>query len=97
MRLARVVKLTGSDQAVTGRANLLGFLLGTDGLTNVRFSIHNGTANTDEEVVPSCTYDATAYGLNGAMFGFTLYCPDGIYFNEESGANYELLLYYEQF
>jgi hypothetical protein len=97
MRLARSLEMTTSGQVSVSRANLLGVLLGTDGINNVRFSCHNGVANTDQKVVPSSTYDATALGLNGVMFTFLVHCPAGIYFSEESGSNYECIVYYETY
>lgn len=97
MRLARSLEMIDSGQVEAGRANLLGVLLGTDGINNVRFSCHNGVSNTDQKVVPSASYDATALGLNGVMFTFLVHCPAGIYFNEESGSNYEAIIYYETY
>jgi hypothetical protein len=97
MRLARVKEMTTSGPVEANRANLLGVLLGTDGINNVRFSCHNGTSSSDQKVVPSATYDAAALGLNGVMFTFLVHCPNGIYFNEESGTNYECIVYYETY
>ena len=97
MRLARSKEMTTSGQVETGRANLLGVLLGTDGINNVRFSCHNGESNSDQKVVPSTTYDAAALGLNGVMFTFLVHCPNGIYYNQESGSNYEVIVYYETY
>ena len=79
------------------RAYLLGFLLGTDGVNNPRFSLHHGTANTDEEKVPSTTYDAAAHGANGVMFTFRTPCSGGIFFNDEAGINYECIVYYQPY
>jgi hypothetical protein len=90
-------KMETSGQVTPLRAHLLGFLVGTDGVNDPRFSIHNGTANTDEEKVPSTTFDASALGANGAMFTFRTPCADGIYFNEEAGANYECIVYYQPY
>lgn len=90
---SKVMLTTGP--VVSGAHNLLGFLIGTDGVNDPRFSLHNGEDETGKEVVPSTTYDASQLGANGAMFSFYLPCMDGIYFYKESGANDEVIVYYE--
>ena len=97
MRLARYETMTDSGQVQAARANLLGYILGTDGVTNVRMSIHNGASASDPIVKPTITYDAAALGANGAMFTFLAHCPGGVYFNKVSGANFELTVYYETY
>ena len=91
---ADFLERTSSGQVTSKESFLLGVLLGTDGVNDVRFSMHNGTDNGDPEVIPSCTYDASALGMNGVMLPFNAYCPDGIYLNVESGSNYEIVTFY---
>jgi len=96
MRRASSEKMTSSGQVVAGAHNLLGFLLGTDGVNDPRFSIHDGTDETGTEKIPSTTYDASQLGANGAMFTFYLPCMNGIYFYKESGSNDECIIYFEK-
>lgn len=72
-------KVTSSGLIFTGPSVLLGFLLGTDGVNDPAVTIYNGVDNTGQEIVPTCTYDASALGLNGAIFSYKIKCPAGIY------------------
>ena len=96
MRRATTKKMTASGQVAEGPHNLLGYLLGTDGVNDPKFSVHDGEDETGEEKIPSITYDASQLGANGAMFTFYIPCMDGIYFYRESGANDETIFYYER-
>jgi hypothetical protein len=96
-RKALAAKLTASGVVgVSGAASfLVGVLLGTDTVNDVSFSIHDGTDNTGTELVPTTTYDASQYGLNGVMFPYRVNAPNGLYFNEVSGSGYECIIFYE--
>lgn len=97
MRIAQYRTMTGSGQVYAKRCNLLGFLLGMDGINDTRFALHHGTGSGDEKCVPSATYDAAALGINGAEKPYLVYCPSGLYFNAEAGANFECIVYFETF
>ena len=71
-------KFTASGVVHTGPCVFMGFLIGTDGVTDPVITIYNGTDNSGEEIVPTCTYDGSAYGLNGAT-GLHQYCDKGLY------------------
>jgi hypothetical protein len=71
-------KLTASGILYTGKCIFQGFLLGTDGVNDPVVTIYNGVDNTGQEIVPTATYDASAYGLNGCT-GINQYCDVGIY------------------
>jgi hypothetical protein len=65
---SKVMLTTGP--VVSGAHNLLGFLIGTDGVNDPRFSLHNGEDETGKEVVPSTTYDASQWGPMVPCFRF---------------------------
>jgi len=69
---------TASGIVRTGPCVFQGFLLGTDGIYDPVITIYNGIDNTGAPIVPSATYDASAYGLNGVT-GMNQYCDVGIY------------------
>jgi hypothetical protein len=71
-------KITASGIVHTGPCVFQGFLMGTDGINDPTVTIYNNTAASGEEVVPTCTYDAAAYGLNGVT-GLNQYCDKGLY------------------
>ena len=78
--LSQIVKLTGSGVAYTGACIFRGFLLGTDGANDPTITPYNNTAASGDELVPTCTYDASVAGLNGVT-GLSpgIYCDKGIY------------------
>jgi hypothetical protein len=71
-------KFTASGIIHTGPCVFMGFLLGTDGVNDPVITVYDGLDNTGQEIVPSCTYDASAYGLNGCT-GIHQYCTTGLY------------------
>jgi len=88
----------GTQQIATGAAYLKGILIGeTDGLNDPTITIYNGTANTDHEVVPTTTYDASALGLNGFMPAFDIPCKGGIFYEITCGGACEVVIYYSQY
>ena len=93
---SKAVKMTASGQAVDEACFLLGVLLGTDTVNDVSFSIHDGTDNTGDELIPTTTYDAAQYGLSGVMFPYRVRALNGLYFYEASGSNYECIIFYEE-
>ena len=60
-------KITASAIVHTGPCVFRGLLLGTDGANDPVITVYNGLDNTGEEIVPTCTYDASALGLNGVL------------------------------
>lgn len=69
---------TSSGLVRSGPCIFHGFVLGTDGVNDPAITIFNNAAASGEEVVPTCTYDASALGLNGAT-GMNIYCDKGLY------------------
>ena len=63
----------------TGPCNLTSFLLGTDGINDPVITIYDGLDNTGTEIIPTATYDASAIGINGAIFHWAKKCIIGIY------------------
>lgn len=97
MRIATPSNKTAAGAVTANAAFLTLFLLGMDGVNDVKCSIHNGTADTDPVVIPQNTYDAQAFGLNGVALTVRIPCPDGIYFDVDSGSNYEAVIGYEEY
>lgn len=75
---AEPVTIAASGIIYNGPCIFRGFLLGTDGVNDPTITIYNNIAASGEEVIPTCTYDATALGLNGAT-GIMQYCEKGLY------------------
>lgn len=89
-------KLATSDTIFTGKGSILGFLLGTDGANDPAITIYDGIDNTGTEIVPTNTYDASALGLNGAMFGFKKKCQTGCYVEITCGGTVEVIIDFKQ-
>lgn len=71
-------KKTANALIHTGPCVFHGFLLGTDGVNDPSITFYDNVLAAGEEIVPTCTYDASALGLNGAT-GMNIYCENGIY------------------
>lgn len=84
-------KHTASGIVRTGPCVFQGFLLGTDGVNDPVITIYNGLDNTGTEIVPTCTYDASAYGLNGVV-GVNQYCDVGLYIEITCGGAVEAVV-----
>ena len=78
MLSAEPAKKTASALICTGPCVFRGFLLGTDGVNDPVITIFNNTEASGEEVIPTCTYDSSALGLNGVT-GIMQYCDKGLY------------------
>ena len=65
MKLATAVYFNGSAVIYATACTLVGFLLGADGTNDPTITFYNGiSAVSGNEVIPTCTYDASALGLN---------------------------------
>lgn len=87
-------KKTASGAISSGPCFFYGYLVGMDGVNDVRASFHDGADQNATEVVPSNTYDASALNANGALWSVPVYCQTGLYLYVESGSNYEITAYY---
>lgn len=95
--MASAVKahLTASTLVVTGRYKLCALLVGTDGANDPVVTIYDALTNTaGTEAVPTCTYDASALGLNGVVFQRPIECDIGIYVEITNLGTGEVLVYY---
>lgn len=81
MKLATAIYFNGSGSLYATACTLVGFLLGADGVNDPTITFYDGQAAVSgNEVIPTCTYDASALGLNGVMPGaMEIDCPNGIY------------------
>jgi hypothetical protein len=78
--LVRAVKFSSSQIIESAPCDLCGFLLATDGVNDPTITFFNGTGpEVNFEVVPTCTYEASTFGLNGFMPGYQINCPNGLY------------------
>lgn len=85
-------KLSDSGVIFIGKGAILAFLIGTDGSNDPTITIYDGTDNTGTEIVPTTTYDASALGINGAMFGFRKTCKTGCYVEISCSGTVEIVI-----
>ena len=81
MKLATAVYFNASGILYSSACTLVGFLLGLDGTNDPTITFYNAqSAVSETDIIPTCTYDASALGLNGVMPGaMEIDCPNGIY------------------
>ena len=66
MRIAETTKHTASGVVAHGRGVLYNMQIGCDGTNDPTVTIYDGESTTNaKEIVPTCTYDASALGMNG--------------------------------
>lgn len=68
-----------SSLILTGEGLFLGFLIGTDAVNDPTITIYDNTEASGEEIVPTNTYDASLYGLNGWSPSVPVEVANGIY------------------
>ena len=99
--MASFKKLTATGSVFSGRCRFHGFVLGTDSTNDPTITIEDragaGGQNAGE-IIPTCTYDATALGLNGAT-GLPpegVLCDNGIYvtISVAGGGAVEVTIFY---
>lgn len=95
MESVKSIKLTSSGIAYTGESLLTGMLLGMDKVNDPEITVYDGLDNTGEELIPTNDYDASALGLNGAMFGFADKCKTGIYVEITCAGTVEVIIKYQ--
>jgi hypothetical protein len=93
---AEPVKKTSSGIVYTGPCIFRGFLLGTDGVNDPTITIYNAVTAAGEEVIPTCSYDASALGLNGVT-GIMQYCENGLYLEITCAGSVEVVPQYSPF
>ena len=69
---------TASGLIYSGPCILHGYLVGTDGTNDPEVTIYDNTAASGNEAIPTCTYDASLLGMNGAT-GMKVLCKNGLY------------------
>lgn len=81
MQVVRAIRFTATGVLYAGPCTLCGFLVSTDGVNDPTITLYNAQAATaNTEVVPTTTFEAPTYGLNGFMPGeMQIDCPDGLY------------------
>ena len=74
----RAAKISASTLVLSGAGAFRGFLLGTDGVNDPVITVYDRLTASGEEMVPTCTFDASALGLNGVT-GINRDVANGIY------------------
>jgi len=70
---------TADKVAMNTSCYMWGYLVGCDGSNDPTVSIYdNATAASGTELIPTATYDASALGMNGAMFPEAVMAANGI-------------------
>jgi len=88
-------KISASAIVNTGKCVFRGFLLGTDGVNDPVITVYNGLDNSGGEIVPTCTYDASALGLNGVTgIDPGIYCDVGLYIEITCAGAVEVVPHY---
>lgn len=72
------VAATASGLVYSGACILHGYLVGTNGVNDPEVTIYDNTAASGNEAIPTCTYDASLLGMNGAT-GLKVRCKNGLY------------------
>ncbi len=74
------IRFASSGILVSGPCVFLGFLWGTDNVTDATISFYNAnSAKSGREVFPSTTFDGSTMDPKGFMPGYEIYCPHGLY------------------
>lgn len=88
-------KKTESAIVYTGACVFRGILLGTDGANDPTITVYDGTSNAGTEILPTCTYDASALGLNGVTgINPGIYCSTGLYVEITCAGTVEVIVNY---
>jgi hypothetical protein len=88
-------KKTSSGIVTSKPCTLHAMLIGTDGVNDPIVTLYDGTDNTGIEIVPSSTYDASIFGLNG-FSGIAIQCLTGLYVEITTGGAIEVVTYRRQ-
>jgi len=66
MRIADTAKCGSSTVLTRGQGVLYNMQIGCDGTNDPTVTVYDGESATNaKEIVPTCTYDASALGMNG--------------------------------
>ena len=88
-------RLTASALVKSGYSKITALLIGTDGSNDPVVTVYDDLSNTaGTEAIPTCTYDASALGLNGVAFNAPIECQTGIYVEITNLGTGEVLIYY---
>lgn len=94
---SKVKRLTTSGAVSANPCFIYAILIGTDGSNDPVVALYNDTdANTAaNRVFPSNTYDASALGVNGAVFGDNpIYCATACYCSISNIGTGEVIILY---
>lgn len=89
--------LTASALVKTGYSKITAILVGCDGSNDAIVTVYDDLSNTaGTDAIPTCTYDASALGLNGAIFGRdgAVECDVGIYVEIADLGTGKVIVYY---
>lgn len=89
-------KRTESGIVYTGPCIFTGILLGMDGLWDPTITVYDSLSASGNEIMPTCTFDSSAMGMNGAT-GMFQYCSNGIYVEITCTGTVEVKIMYSPF
>jgi len=91
-------KFGSSAVAVRGQGLLYNMQIGCDGSNDPIVTIYDGESATNaKEIVPTCTYDASALGMNGFTSTVGKKFIKGLYVEITCGGTVEVILDWEKF
>ena len=97
MRIVESSYLTASGIVFTGRGLVYDILIGTGGLQDPTITVYNGLSATNtKEILPTATYDASAYGLNGYTTNIGSKVTDGCYITITTAGTCEVIVKWEK-
>lgn len=88
-------KTITSSQAISSvSSEFVGMLIGTDGVNDPSITVYDNSVPGGDEIVPTNTYDASRYDLNGVVLPFKVNCSDGIYVAITCAGNVEVTVFW---
>ncbi len=97
MRKALTKQLSTSGIVHTGHANIVGMLIGTDGVNDPSVILYDGVDNSGEPKTPAADQPSTQAGYFGFMPGdLAIPCQEGIYCDIVCAGTVDVIVYYDK-
>lgn len=84
--------VTGNTQVFTGRCNIHGFLVSTDGTNDVTVTIYDGTDTSGDKVTPPIKIKGT--DNYGGVLEMNAICSTGAYATVNTAGTAEVVFYF---
>jgi hypothetical protein len=96
-RKALTKQLATSGQAFSGFGNIVGMLIGTDGVSDPTVVLFDGTSNAGVQKTPNADQPAAQEGYFGFMPGdLVIPCKDGCYCEITCAGTVDVIVYYDE-